>query len=44
MPDIDTFQKDPQGYKEQLFAIAGINASDISEGIDKNALHIKTFY
>lgn len=44
IPSLDSFQKDPDGYRKQLMVISGIDCSTVTEGIDKNALSIKTFY
>ncbi len=44
LPSIDTFRKDPSWYKQQVFNVLGVNLPESKEGIDKNALSMKTFY
>jgi len=44
LPDMWAFKETPDSYKQKLFEITGIPSTDITNGVDKDALTLKTFY
>lgn len=44
IPSLSAFAQDPDSYRKQLMALTGIDCSWTAQGIDKNALSLKTFH